>query len=230
MAVPPASTTVAGLPHIAGAPPVGGAPGVDGLDQTDPAFEVIPTGPEGRQKVAHGVGRGFGSRLYNQPRQGRQKAHPIVGRTSPHPAAVLDHEAHHRHETHPRTTCSRSSPFASSRLRVRPLGDRHTRIAAKMTRSRKEVLFPSEAHLTRLPKVVALRFQKPASDHLDAMEHRLDDWNGDPSARPSSTMQPPSNVNSPGLPPLSPFDLHYTRRCFQRTLRRSSESGFPKSV
>ncbi len=138
---------------------------------------------------------------------GRGDRKPIPSGPAPHPAAVLHNEPNHRSETHPRTTFSRSSPprvVASSRLRVRTCGDRLTRMAAKITRSRNGALFPLEAHLTRLSKVVALRFQKPASDHLDAMEHRLDDWNGDPPARPSATVQLPSNVNSTGLTPLPP--------------------------
>jgi len=85
---------------------------------------------------------------------------------------------------------------------VRPLGDPHTRIAAKITRSRKEVLYPLEDHLTPATKVVALRFQKLASDYPAAMEPRPDVSNGDPSARPSATVQLPSNVNSTGLTPV----------------------------
>ena len=64
-------------------------------------------------------------------------------------------------------------------------------MAAKITRSRKEVLFSSEDHLTLPRNAVALRFLEFVSDHPGAMNPKAEvAWTTDFTAVVSHEFQP----------------------------------------
>ncbi len=125
---------------------------------TTPIPEATAAGPEGRQRVAQRVSAGSRPKTRTSPGRGDRK--PILSR--PGPPNTLPRFATITSTTDTKPSLARLAPGRPpSVLRVRPLGLRQTRLAAKITRTRKEVLLPSDAHLTLPRNVVPSASRSP---------------------------------------------------------------------